>query len=549
MKRRRFIQLSLAGLGATAQRSAFLHAAPEAGAQGELLYNGIRLPAVWPPRNPHPASKPAQAPAHLATPPAVITIDVGRQLFTDDFLVAETTLKRTFHRPEWHPANPVLQPDQPWEKLGSAPMAAPFSDGVWWDPQDRLFKLWYMAGHRRATALAVSEDGIAWQKRNCDVVPGTNIVHTGDRDSATVWLDLDEPDPKRRFRLYRAHREEINGRGEWWFEIHLSADGIHWGDGVGRSNAIYPRSTVFRNPFRKVWGFGIRKDSSTAVGRCRRYYECADGIADAAKEPADRGWWLAADAADIARDDTKLPPQLTNIDCVAYESVMLGLLSLYRGKADAATGRPELNDVCTGFSRDGFHFDRPDFRPFLTMSEKKGDWNWGNVQSAGGGCLVVGDRLYFYASGRRGGTAEFPDGDASTGLATLRRDGFASLDADDAGGTLTMHTVRFSGKHLFVNAAAAGGELRAEILDEHGEVITPFSREKCAPIKSDATKVAVRWQGAEDLGDIAGKPVKFRFTLRSGKLFAFWVSPAASGISRGYIAGGGPGFSKSVDME
>ena len=31
-----------------------------------------------------------------------------------------------------------------------------------------------------------------------------------------------------------------------------------------------------------------------------------------------------------------------------------------------------------------------------------GDWNWANVQSAGGGCPVVGDRLYFYVSGRRG---------------------------------------------------------------------------------------------------------------------------------------------------
>ena len=107
--------------------------------------------------------------------------------------------------------------------------------------------------------------------------------------------------------------------------------------------------------------------------------------------------------------------------------------------------------------------------------------------------------------------------------------------------------MRFSGKHLFVNAAAAGGELRAEILDERGEVIAPFSREKGAPLTTDATKIAVRWEGAEDLGVVAGKPVKFRFTLRNAKLFAFWVSPAASGISRGYVAAGGPGFSKSVD--
>lgn len=76
----------------------------------------------------------------------------------------------------------------------------------------------------------------------------------------------------------------------------------------------------------------------------------------------------------------------------------------------------------------------------------------------------------------------------------------------------------------------------------------PFAKANCAPLKGDATKLAVRWQGAEDLKALAGKPVKFRFSLRSGQLFAFWVSPETSGISRGYVAGGGPGFSKSADV-
>ena len=32
--------------------------------------------------------------------------------------------------------------------------------------------------------------------------------------------------------------------------------------------------------------------------------------------------------------------------------------------------------------------------PFVPCSERRGDWNWGNVQSAGGVCLVVeGDEL------------------------------------------------------------------------------------------------------------------------------------------------------------
>ncbi|MCV5389480.1 hypothetical protein OFC62_32685, partial [Escherichia coli] len=43
-----------------------------------------------------------------ANPPKVISIDVGRQLFVDDFLIEQTDLKRTFHAAEKYQGNPVL---------------------------------------------------------------------------------------------------------------------------------------------------------------------------------------------------------------------------------------------------------------------------------------------------------------------------------------------------------------------------------------------------------------------------------------------------------
>ncbi len=52
---------------------------------------------------------------------------------------------RTFHYPEYHSANPVPVPDQPWEKQGAkGGFAAPFSDGVWYDELEGKFKMWYM---------------------------------------------------------------------------------------------------------------------------------------------------------------------------------------------------------------------------------------------------------------------------------------------------------------------------------------------------------------------------------------------------------------------
>ena len=60
----------------------------------ETLYNGITLASPWPPRQRFPDEH-LVTPPYLADPPAVIPIDVGRQLFVDDFLIEETTMWRT----------------------------------------------------------------------------------------------------------------------------------------------------------------------------------------------------------------------------------------------------------------------------------------------------------------------------------------------------------------------------------------------------------------------------------------------------------------------
>ena len=112
---------------------------------------------------------------------------------------------------------------------------------------------------------------------------------------------------------------------------------------------------------------------------------------------------------------------------------------------------------------------------------------------------------------------------------------------------MTTRPVTFRGRHLFVNAEAAGGELRAEVLDRDGPPIPGLTRADCEAVRGDGTLQAVRWQGGADLARVAGRPVKVRFHLRGGKLYAFWVSPEASGASHGYVAAGGPGYTGSTD--
>jgi hypothetical protein len=498
----------------------------------EVLPNGIRLPRPWPPKA--DVTKDLEIPPYLQSPPSVIPIDLGRQLFVDDFLVEATTLKRTFRRATYHPACPVLRPDRPWE----AGVAMAFSDGCWYDPKDRLFKMWYLTGKDHATCYATSEDGIRWTKPELDVKPGTNVVQTGARDSSTVWLDQEEKDPKRRFKMFRSSPGGSTVPKAFGLATFFSEDGIHWSEKPMLTGSCGDRSTVFWNPFRKVWVYSIRH--GWGEPRRRRYWERTDLEGSSLWEQlVEAPLWIGADRLDPERPEYKVPCQLYNLDGVAYESIILGLFTIWRGQFP---DRQKPNEITLGYSRDGWHWTRPDRRPFCPVSDKQGEWNANNVQSVGGGCLVVGDSLYFYVSGRAGEAGSARQGVCSTGLAVLRRDGFASMDAPEGEGTLTTRPVRFSGKHLFVNLAAPRGELRVEVLDETGVGVLGS-----APLSGDGTLLPVAWPEGSGLGGLAGKTVKFRFRLKGGSLYSFWVSPDLSGSSQGYVAAGGPGFTGPTD--
>jgi hypothetical protein len=528
------------------------------------LYNGIELPSPRPQKGSFDRD-PLAPPPYLAAPPAVIPIDVGRQLFVDDFLIAETTLTRTYHLPEYYPGNPVFAPSEPWE----SGHAAPFSDGVWFDGKDHLYKMWYWAGGtvngdtRASTCFATSTDGIHWDRPKLDVVPGTNIVALDTpeqvRNSSTVWLDAAERDPARRFKMFRVVRSEAKEGAPtpWHIHVGFSPDGIHWTD-AGDSDRCNDRTTVFYNAFRGVWVASLRF-SGGFKERTRAYYESPDVLGILHWLTPDRQRkdvnWIGADKLDPDRGDLELrhplnlpfpemPSQLYNLDCVAYESVMLGLFSIWRGQQ--VTPLPKINEVCVGYSRDGFHWSRPDRRAFCPVRANENAWNSGNLQSAGGCCLVVGDQLRFYVGAVPKGKSFADPG--NVGLATLRRDGFASLDAGATGGTLLTRPVRFQGRQMFVNVDCPQGELRVEIVDEAGKIIAPFSAENCEPLRVDKSLQRVRWKGAENLDAVRGKSVRFRFHLTNGKLYAFWTSSDPAGASGGFVGAGGPGFAGNVDL-
>jgi hypothetical protein len=520
------------------------------GTREEKLYNGIVLSGSWPPRSGDPAADGPMALPYLDHPPAVIPIDIGRQLFVDDFLIETTDLSRTFHTAEKYEGNPVFKPETPVELAQAVCYLG--HGGVFYDSEDKLFKMWYSAGDLDgALAYATSREGFVWDRPDMGLPAGGNLLlsrggrtrgsHAGGDNC--VWLDTETTNRSERIKFMT---ERDNKTDPHW--LMVSPDGRSWSEPVGAGRAE-DYCSFFFNPFRNMWVYSIKRNGSR--GRCRYYAESPDFLAQGIFDSS--VYWCNADRLDEPDPNEQCPPQLYSLTAVAYESLMLGVFYVHLGPPNdicSQEKRPKITELKLGFSRDGFHWERPDRRAFIPASRKEGTWDRGYVHSNSGVCLVDGDRLIFPYCAFSGTT---PDGrrgiycGASVGYAMLRRDGFASMDAGVTPGGLTTRPLAFSGKCLFVNVNAPDGFLRAEILDESGTPIEPFTIDNCNPLTADSTITQVTWTGASDLSALAGRPVRLRFELTDGSLYSFWISRDETGRSDGYVAAGGPGYPEIKD--
>ena len=538
-------------------------AVPDTPDGGRTLYNGIVLPQEWPPRIDPKDPNPIKAPyLEAANIPKVIPIDLGRQLFVDDFLIESTNgVVRAFGKPVKYEGNPVMWRQTQAEMTAVAPGCAMSGGGVWWDPTRRKFRMWYMSGFAGRISYAESPDGVHWERP--DVGPnGDNVVLPNQvSDTFSVFPGYDTDAPYANWRICISPGGNPTRSAEY-----VSSDGVRWRF-LRRTGQHGDCTTMFHNPFLGKWIWSLRaswRHRSRVYHAHKDFYDGADWHF-ANTNTVDCALWLACDNQDLPRTmgdgKTYTNSQLYNVDAVPYESVMVGLFKIlcgYENDIAARAGMPKTTSIHFAYSRDGFHFTRPDRTPAIDESGwGSGAWDSGYVGNISSCFAIKDERLWFYYVGARGDATQndpprcmLANGmhyNFCVGLATLRRDGFVGLVADGRGEVTTKH-VTFSGKHLFVNAECRFGSLAAEVLDEKGGVLPGFAAADCLPlVRTDSTKAEIRWKGG-DLASLAGRAVRFRFKLHCGTFYSFWVSKDPSGKSGGYLAAGGPAYSGLRDL-
>src|SRR5690606_11378476 len=366
---------------------------------------------------------------YLAEKPKVIDISVGRQLFVDDFLIERSTLKKVYHKAKKWEGNPVLLPSTLWEKEqslgGNRDVVYLGHGGVFYDPSEDLYKMFYTAGWRGGLALATSKDLLNWDKPALQS-DGSNLLLPKGRYNAgednALWLDLNTKDPKQKIKMLTDRR--TNDSLSVMHSLLISA-GKTWSQSI-QVNANYgDYSSFFYNPFRSKWVFSIKK--SDEGPRSRMYLE-SDEFLDGWDWKHGSVFWTRTDKLDIPDLVIRDIPQLYSLNAVAYESIMLGEFYLHLGPKNEianANKEPKITELGLGFSRDGFHWLRPSREAFIEAARKEGAWDKGYIHGATGVCLVKADSLYFPYTGYSGLASDGFRGmytGASIGMATLRRD-------------------------------------------------------------------------------------------------------------------------------
>ena len=258
-----------------------------------------------------------------------------------------------------------------WNR-GVAPVAAPFTDGCWYDPADGVYRLYYHAGWFDGTALAVSADGRHFTRKMLDNQVGTNRIFVPkpgwQRDGSCVWLDQETEHPEERYKMFHYFRTPEGDVAQ----VAVSADGMHFGDPV-TTGLCGDNTSFFYNPFRRKWVFSIRTGlpSTPWYSRGRSYYEC-DRLMEGASWANDQiAFWQRCDVRDLRESEPgkkkkKICRQLYHPELRGlWESVVLRPVCHHQRDSIRriacvceSSSVPKHIDLHAGFSRDGFHFSR-----------------------------------------------------------------------------------------------------------------------------------------------------------------------------------------------
>jgi hypothetical protein len=514
----------------------------------------------------------------------MLTVGNVPQYFFDNLVVEQTQdITKTVHSPAKQPG-PVIYKDRPWERnpyftFNGWSVLRDENTGkymCWYedwpiDPKE-VVRRGVVYCCPAATHFATSEDGINWVKPELDYATyegaKTNTVlgvaPYEKLESTIVFADPLETDHGKRLKLMLTHflpgadsagaiagtRDGRDGLLEdFHVEIHYSGDGIKWtpypelprfgrhGNGLGDCYTIFvdEEAGVYRMLTRAAAMESVHYDErrpqtnsffpphfpyDAARMNKRRVFQ---------SESADLVHWSRPQSILTPDDDDD------NLDDSYYGMAQFKMGEVYVGFLNVLHEVPDTMDVRLVYSRDGWRWHHLNQRqPWLAGTA--GSWDPYMVTVC---CppIYFGDEMLVFHGGanvrhdwwmvglREGidlpETKSLDEVRYSLGLATMRRDGFVSVDAGSVReGILITRVLRTGGRKLKINASCGqGGCVRVEVTDPEERVLKGFARSDCDTFSGDSTDAAITWKGLSDIPHDG--VLRLRFFMRNASLYSF----------------------------
>ena len=525
---------------------------------------------------------------YIAYSPDKIHKDIGQtwQLVIDDDLVAVVkNVTRRQHTPTKHPDNPMIKRDQEWEGI---PYFRSCSFNVHRDPEDNLFKCWYedhydyfgyQMGNTDQPPLgsricyAVSKDGLTWEKpllgrHKVDGQDTNTVIVTPDEDGVrtllpSILLDGHEEDHSRRYKMVSL-RHGGDGSGIAPGEQRIKASGAGRGLSLSFSENGMDWTPFDGNPLIPEWAADVQVltyDSEDDLYVLWGRY--GDSAGEAWHPDFDhwfspvwpskpegiwgtrrRVWRLeSTDLVNWSPAELIFEPGADdNLDDGHYSFVPWRAGEMHLGLLNVLHQVDDTLDTYLLHSRDGRRWNRfMDHRPFIPRGGE-GSFDALDIETTVQP-IVVGDELWFYYGGMnvhhdwwivgRGEGLDVPEAHDRKyaadghhlGLATLRYDGYVSLDAGVREGFIETKPVLATGEHLFINARCEpDGFIEVEVMDPWNGMWEGFTRDACTTFSGDDIRHRVVWTGGA-VGALKGA-VKFRIHLKKASFYGFQIANA-----------------------
>lgn len=175
----------------------------------------------------------------------------------------------------------------------------------------------------------------------------------------------------------------------------------------------------------------------------------------------------------------------------------------------------DVSDGVFMTSRGGNRYDRTFMEGFVRPGRERANWVSRTNMAALNVVPTGDDEMSLYYHHRYAQPAQYLQ------RYTLRTDGFSSVNAPYAGGSMTTRPLTFAGRELVLNyATSAAGTVRVELLDTAGKPVAGHTLDECDPIIGDEIERVATWKANPDVSKLAGTPVRLRFVMNDADLFS-----------------------------